>query len=194
MDDSDDGYFPDPDDDVQINFTNGKVYFGRINKDQQMHGLGKLVWPDGKVYIGNFVNDIMSGEGMMTFSNGDIFIGTFKKNIMNHGKYIWNHGSVYIGSFQDSKAIGRGVYTFPNGNVYTGKFIDDMFNGFGVLTDQYGNIIYKGFWRENNPLIRENPPYREPLQRHEGGKSRKNPLLKKRSKKRSKKTIKKRKI
>lgn len=40
-----------------------------------MHGSGKLIYPDGKVYTGNFINDLRSGFGVMNWPDGRQYAG-----------------------------------------------------------------------------------------------------------------------
>lgn len=35
-----------------------------------MNGHGKLTWPDGKSYIGNYKNDLKDGYGVYRLPNG----------------------------------------------------------------------------------------------------------------------------
>lgn len=42
-----------------------------------MQGEGKMVWPDGKVYTGNFYNDLKNGEGKLTTAEGKVYEGTW---------------------------------------------------------------------------------------------------------------------
>jgi len=39
-------------------FIDGKVFDGEWHEDL-MHGQGKVVWPDGEIYEGSFVNNQM---------------------------------------------------------------------------------------------------------------------------------------
>ncbi len=40
-----------------------------------MNGYGVLRWPDGKVYEGQFENDLKHGQGKLTTPIGDVFQG-----------------------------------------------------------------------------------------------------------------------
>ena len=41
-------------------------------------GRGKLIWKDGSIYEGNWVNDMKHGYGIMKYENGDIYKGEWK--------------------------------------------------------------------------------------------------------------------
>ena len=42
-----------------------------------MHGKGTLFYPDGKKYVGEFINGKRHGEGTFTYSDGTAYIGQF---------------------------------------------------------------------------------------------------------------------
>lgn len=75
-----------------------------------MHGKGAIVWPDGKVYTGEFKNDKMQGKG----------------------KKVWPEalgGGSYEGDFVDDMMQGKGVMNWPDGGTYTGDFANDKMHG-----------------------------------------------------------------
>lgn len=41
-------------------WADGRVYFGSW-EENKMHGYGQLLWPDGRQYDGEFVNDVKQG-------------------------------------------------------------------------------------------------------------------------------------
>ena len=49
-----------------------------------MHGTGKMDWPDGHNYIGEFADGAFNGEGKITYSNGDTYEGEWEED-MRHG-------------------------------------------------------------------------------------------------------------
>ena len=51
-----------------------------------MHGKGTFYYPDGKKYVGEFINGKRHGEGTITYPDG----------------------SAYIGKFNDGEAVGLG--------------------------------------------------------------------------------------
>ena len=48
-----------------------------------MSGVGKLVWPDNRIYEGEFLNDKKHGKGKLTTAEGRIIDGKWK-----NGKYV----------------------------------------------------------------------------------------------------------
>ena len=53
-----------------------------------MHGKGRMVWPDGRSYFGDFYLDQRQG----------------------YGEYFFNDGSNYKGEFVDNKYHGVGTF------------------------------------------------------------------------------------
>jgi hypothetical protein len=44
-----------------------------------MHGKGHLIWPDGKEYIGDFVEDKRHGHGKFKWKDGREYEGQWQK-------------------------------------------------------------------------------------------------------------------
>jgi hypothetical protein len=43
-----------------------------------LNGTGKLTYPNGDIYEGQFFEDKISGKGKVYYANGDIYDGQFK--------------------------------------------------------------------------------------------------------------------
>ncbi len=43
-----------------------------------MHGKGKITWPDGKSYTGDYEDDKKHGEGIFEWPDGRKYIGSWK--------------------------------------------------------------------------------------------------------------------
>lgn len=43
-----------------------------------MHGKGKIIWPDGKSYVGDYEDDKKHGEGTFEWPDGRKYIGSWK--------------------------------------------------------------------------------------------------------------------
>ena len=46
-----------------------------------MNGYGVYIWPDGKKYEGEFLNDKRNGEGIMNFPDGRTYDGGWKDDV-----------------------------------------------------------------------------------------------------------------
>jgi hypothetical protein len=42
-----------------------------------MHGLGTFTWPDGRKYIGEYVNSVKEGKGQFLKPDGSLYEGIF---------------------------------------------------------------------------------------------------------------------
>lgn len=84
----------------------GGTYTGPL-KDGLAHGEGRWVHPDGRAYVGNFINGRIEGYGTMIFPRGERYVGFLK----------------------DGKAHGEGTMIHPDGRTASGIWID------GLLTE-----------------------------------------------------------
>ena len=55
-----------------------------------MNGYGVFTWNDGRIYEGNFINDLKHGKG----------------------RFKWPDGKIYSGTWEFGKQHGSGEYTF----------------------------------------------------------------------------------
>ena len=97
--------------------SKGKVerYTGQRNKEGRYHGKGRLTYPNGSVYEGNFMSGKPWGRGKATSSNGDSYEGGWKDGKRhNAGEVHYADGSCFVGTFKDGKKHGRGVLTLEN--------------------------------------------------------------------------------
>lgn len=115
--------------------------------DGAKQGLGKMVFPNGDTYHGEWHRDTMHGDGSFVYANGDIFSGSFAlgiragkgtyefaadksllvcnwaDNVITDGKWLFKDGGAYVGRFEAGKPIGRCMLTFPSGLQQDGEFV-----------------------------------------------------------------------
>ena len=136
-------------------FSNGvfiKGYFLNINgyhyvgsfTDSKLNGVAASIY-DGKVYVGDFVNDIREGEGaLLWLDNEGSYIGGMAKNrLEGKGIYTRSEGDVYIGGFSNGEYEGEGVQFNKNGDIYEGGFVSGKRGGRGFLRYADGST-YEG--------------------------------------------------
>ena len=69
-----------------------------------MHGHGKLCWPDGRSYEGNYNNDKKHGIGLHIWADGKKYYGNWEKG-KSHGLgiYLSNEGEKKFGVWKNGK-------------------------------------------------------------------------------------------
>lgn len=73
-------------------------------------GSGKLTWPNGDVYTGNFWEGRRHGKGSMKFANGNRYDGQWKDDLFSGlGLLISKNGDRYEGDFVGGKKHGTGI-------------------------------------------------------------------------------------
>ncbi|KAJ5073950.1 phosphatidylinositol-4-phosphate 5-kinase related [Anaeramoeba ignava] len=151
-------------------------YIGTL-KDGKFHGDAKIIYPNGSVFEGNFVENIKSGPAKLTFPTGDILTANWENDfpsglakityksgtvisgnysdgfISGPGKILFCDGSVYEGDFDKNKMNGKGTLIYSNGDKYQGEFKNNFRHGQGEFHER-DNQIYNGDWaydkREGN--------------------------------------------
>ena len=131
----------------------------------------KIVFPDGNIYEGDTVHEVLDGEGEMAFKNGAIYTGGFRdskehgygklvkgsnmyegawKAGKKHGKgvQIYKSGAIYDGEFKDGKKDGKGKYISKNRNVYDGEWVSGKRHGHGKYTWADGRV-YVGEFKDD---------------------------------------------
>ena len=76
------------------------------------NGYGRMIYPNGEFYIGEWRNNIIEGHGIYSFNGGRVCEGKWINGIINgHGREI-THDYVYEGMFQDNIKHGEGNFIF----------------------------------------------------------------------------------
>ncbi|NCW31861.1 MAG: hypothetical protein EBV92_01110, partial [Betaproteobacteria bacterium] len=78
----------------ELSLSDGRRYRGQFVA-KHFHGLGRYVWPDGKLYQGQWNQDQRCGQGV----------------------YILSDGSRYVGAFEADHPHGLGILYDPKGQV-----------------------------------------------------------------------------
>ena len=111
----------------------GKIYIGEWKNDLR-NGKGVETWNDGERFVGNFKNDKREGYGIYYFSNGDIYEGNWKNGKKEgFGVDYYTDGDKYEGRFKNGNKEGQGVYYFENGNREISFYHNDETIGKSVL-------------------------------------------------------------
>lgn len=125
-----------------------------------MHGnlcrQGKVTYPNGAVYDGEWQNQKRHGRGILIDANGDRYEGTFENGVP-HGEgkrvyaFVMIEGKLvkgirtYDGGWRHGMYHGQGRYVVGNGEVYEGEFEKGMYHGRGEYKYKDGRV-YDGEW------------------------------------------------
>lgn len=108
-------------------------YSGSV-KDGKMHGKGVFTWPNGDVYIGDFIEDLKTGRGKYEWEDGRTYVGGVKDSAPHEeGVYTWPDGEMYRGEFHEGWRHGWGMYIWTNGDWYEGEWVRGLMTGYGLL-------------------------------------------------------------
>jgi hypothetical protein len=78
------------------------------------NGFGKIKFPSGNVYEGNFLYGIREGQGKFVFASGNVLTATFKDNQPVQGSFFYaNEDTTFHGSFNDDGTPKSGNYKYP---------------------------------------------------------------------------------
>jgi len=103
------------------------------NKPAPLNGYHEKTYSDGRVYKGNFKNDLFDGYGELKYPNGDYYRGDFKR-----GKKDGNGVIIYS---PDSWLYSK----------YEGEFVNDKYNGIGTLYWKGGGLRHTGNFKNDEP-------------------------------------------
>ena len=123
--------------------------------DKNSTGKASYTFPDGRVYVGEFVNGLPDGFGTMTFNNYDEYEGQWTAGEMEgHGIYRFYDKvadkckNKYEGGFRNSKFNGLGKMEYSNRTFYCGEWVAGKRNGYGKLWYPSGDLLY-GKWQND---------------------------------------------
>ena len=131
-------------------YANGEIYSGYwVNGIRE--GIGTMLFQNGDEYLGNWKNDVFSGEGKMTYANKDFYEGNWEEGKQHgEGSMTYTAGGSYKGGWATGLYAGKGVRVFANGDVYDGNWIAGLQHGFGTMTYVAGGS-YEGNWASGKP-------------------------------------------
>jgi len=116
-------------------------------------GLG-VKYIDNMKYEGELIEGKPGGSGIYSFRNeGKIYVK--RQDNTNYAKGYSADGKLwYRGEYNNGRCDGVGEFFYRNGNVYKGQFKEGKMEGMGALYDRYGDTIYKGMFKDDQPAHR----------------------------------------
>ena len=140
----------------KIIFEDKTEYEGLFDKGEFKKG--KMKWPNGYEYNGDFSGAKLCGFGTLSSPSGEFYEGNFVNNMFNgKGKYIFENGDSYEGDFQYGLRKGKGVYNALHKYEYNGNWDNNLPCGVGQLSNWNKKGLLKSTWRSGQ--IMEEPFY-----------------------------------
>lgn len=140
------------------NYDDGRTYTGQRNGRGKIEGQGRMTWPNGDVYDGQWKKGVFHGEGTYNFkSAGYIYTGQWEKGaIKGHGTFKFKNGDVMEGDWT-AMGTGTGYRVFADGSRYDGSFLNGVFHGPGTMVwkngDRYEGTFDMGHKHGRGTLI-----------------------------------------
>jgi len=104
----------------------------------------------GGKYSGEYRNNQPHGQGTVVYPDGTEYLGAFRGGKRNgSGTNLYPDGSKYVGEYKDGQRNGQGTYTWPDGRKYVGEWRNDQSNGLGTLYSSDGSALQIGIWESN---------------------------------------------
>ena len=83
----------------------GVTYFGEW-KDDDHHGQGTIIFPDGEKYVGQWINGWAEGKGVVSHPDGGRYVGELKEGRWHgQGTYISASGEIKKGIWENGKLV-----------------------------------------------------------------------------------------
>jgi hypothetical protein len=135
----------------KVEFNDG-IYYGDtsyINGFYQKNGKGKMIYFNGDIYEGEWLNDKKNGKGILFFFDLSTYDGSFKDDIINgYGTYKTIQNETYSGMWENGFKHGKGRITYSDGDSYDGMWVNNNRHGKGRYEKKNGEM-YVGDWKNN---------------------------------------------
>lgn len=107
--------------------TDGSIFVGKLEgtTGEKCGERGKLTYPDGAVYVGEWANGKPHGSG----------------------KFLSRTGDGYEGAYVAGKRHGQGKQVLTTGIVYEGEWVNNLYHGMGFLFSKCGRLSVQAEFR-----------------------------------------------
>ena len=137
----------------------GEVYDGEVYVEGDCegtcpHGFGRIRWPNGEQYVGEWKHGERHGRGVHRWPDDvQIYEGEFKDDFLHgRGKMRWSDGRIYEGEWKKG-GMQCGTMKWPNGDFYEGEWNDDGEMKCGKLVTNYGLKTFEGTFDCDKPAV-----------------------------------------
>lgn len=121
----------------QISYQNG-IYEGEMTENRIPHGEGVFFF-SGHRYTGSFFNGKFHGQGELLFSDGSVYQGPFVNDVRegDSATFLYKNSKFYMGPFKQNVPDGQGVMIIPGFGTVTGQFFCSEIQKFTEATLEY---------------------------------------------------------
>ena len=128
------------------------IYIGYYDKGK-FNGNG-LLNTESFIYLGNFLNDRMTGNCEIIFNKKAKYTGNVLDGHLDGlGTYYFEDKSYFKGNFKNNLACGKGVIYYPNGDIFEGVFLNNSKNGECLYKSLGDKNIFSGFYDNGQEII-----------------------------------------
>ena len=138
--------------------TNEIWFVKGIWEHNNLSGYGEAGWYDGKLYQGNFINNVRSGLGTWIYPGGngqtgetrpgDKFVAHKKIKSSVRIEMYEEYTHIYYGEFKGKRRHGYGWY-YCDEFTYEGQWLNGKRHGQGIESNHI--YTYEGQFDQNNP-------------------------------------------
>lgn len=111
--------------------THKARFIGTFDDGHFRHG--RVVYPDGTIYKGQWSNYKMNGRGMRWQADGHTYSGEWCEGQLTNGQHVTPEQK-YVGPFVNGQYAGRGTLIYEDGTHCCGWFRNGFLHGSGTMT------------------------------------------------------------
>lgn len=128
------------------------VYRGHWRRNKK-EGFGRFFHQGNLVYKGHWKNDKPNGNGALLDRGDEEYRGEWDNGYLrvNEGWVYFEDGKIY----EEKIRIERNRHPIENGVFYEGERRDGCPNGFGIVVNSNGEVLFEGSWTNGLLLLND---------------------------------------